>query len=60
MHRDGHELPIELAIWAFHERAEWTFNALIRDISVRKDAQERLRASERRLAEAQKVSGIGS
>ena len=60
LHRDGHELPIELAIWAFDEGAEWTFNALIRDISVRKDAEERLKASERRLAEAQKVIGVGS
>jgi PAS domain S-box-containing protein len=60
LHRRGHEIPIELAIWAFDEGGEWSFNALIRDISARKDAEARLRASERRLAEAQQVAGVGS
>jgi PAS domain S-box-containing protein len=60
LHRRGYEIPVELAIWAFGESTGWTFNGLIRDISGRKESEERLRASERRLADAQQVAGVGS
>lgn len=62
LHREGHEIPIELAIWALLEGTEWTFNALIRDISVRKDAEEKLKASERffRSSDATKLAIPGT
>jgi PAS domain S-box-containing protein len=36
LHRDGHEVPIELTIWPIKTGAEQQFNAFARDISERK------------------------
>jgi len=36
LHRDGSEVPVELTVWATHDDGRWAFNALVRDISVRK------------------------
>lgn len=42
--RDGGEFPVELAIWQVHEGASHTFNAFIRDISERRQAEEAIHA----------------
>ena len=60
MHRDGHEFPIELAVSATRIGSDWTFNAFLHDISERRYAEERLKRSELRLAQAQRVAHIGS
>jgi len=43
-HRDGHEIPIELAISpALGQGGAYTFSAFVRDISVRKQTEEQSR-----------------
>ena len=47
LHRDGHEIPIELTVWPLVQRDGLTFNAFLRDVTERKEAQEALaRASD--------------
>lgn len=42
LHRDGHELPVELGVWRLESRAIRCFNAFIRDITERKQAEQAL------------------
>lgn len=48
LHRDGHEFPIEITIWALEDEGGTTFSAFVRDITDRIEAQEALRTSEAR------------
>ncbi|MFJ7336598.1 response regulator [Streptomyces sp. NPDC101116] len=41
-HHDGHEIPIELAVWRLKSAKARCFNAFIRDISERKHAEAAL------------------
>ncbi|MEW5861226.1 MAG: PAS domain S-box protein [Cyanobacteriota bacterium] len=61
-HRDGTEVPIS-QVWMSHklENGEVEFfSTIARDITPAKQAEEALRQSETRLAEAQKVAHVGS
>ncbi len=58
--KSAHMLAVELTIAATGEGTAVSFNAFIRDISERKAAEAVSSASERRLAEAQHVGGVGS
>ena len=51
-HPDGHEFPIELALWAVQDDEHgWTFNGLMNDITERKKSEAALRrAYERAVA----------
>ena len=40
LHRDGHEIPIELTLWPLVQRDGFTFNAFLRDVTGRKEAEE--------------------
>jgi PAS domain S-box-containing protein len=48
LHREGREFPVELAIVPVGEGKEATFSAFVRDITLRKRAEEALRESEER------------
>lgn len=43
MHRSGREFPIELTIWPIGSGNDVTFNAFLRDITVRKAAERSIR-----------------
>lgn len=43
VHRDGHQFPVEITIWPVQSDGETRFNALIDDITVRKELEEQLR-----------------
>ena len=43
VHRDGHQFPVELTIWAAQGRGTVRFNALIDDITTRKELEGQLR-----------------
>jgi PAS domain S-box-containing protein len=45
LHRNGHELPVELAIWAVERHGRWTFNAFLHDITERRVADRELQAA---------------
>lgn len=42
LHRDGHEFPIELTIWPVTDGPITTFNALVRDITERRRAEQQI------------------
>lgn len=47
-HADGHEFPVELAMWAVPDREEsggWAFHAFLHDISERRRGEEAMRAA---------------
>ncbi len=46
LHRDGHHVAVELAVWSFPSGESLGFGAFIRDISDRRAAQEAIRSSE--------------
>ncbi len=43
LHRDGHQFPVEMTIWPVQAGESVRFNALIDDITVRKELEEQLR-----------------
>lgn len=43
LRQDGKEFPIELTIWPVKVGETWTFNSFMRDISERKQAEEKFR-----------------
>ncbi|MFE9446202.1 PAS domain S-box protein [Streptomyces sp. NPDC006602] len=42
VHRDGHEIPVELAVWRLKSAKARCFNAFVRDISERRQAEAAL------------------
>jgi PAS domain S-box-containing protein len=57
---DGREFAVELAITRIPLNGPPSFTGYLRDITKRKESEEKLRRSERFLAEAQRLSSIGS
>jgi PAS domain S-box-containing protein len=53
LRRDGTEFPIELSVTPLKSGDTWTFSSFIRDISERKQSEEKLRESELKLRSAQ-------
>ncbi|HKQ62237.1 MAG TPA: PAS domain S-box protein [Candidatus Polarisedimenticolaceae bacterium] len=47
LHREGHEFPVELIIWAIRLKGSHTFSAFVRDITQRRRAEEVLRERSR-------------
>jgi PAS domain S-box-containing protein len=59
LHRDGHEIPVELIIWPARVGGTESFNAFVRDITARKQAERRqatMLALSRVLAESTTLS----
>jgi PAS domain S-box-containing protein len=59
LHRDGHELPVEIVIWPVGWGEQTSFNAFAHDISERRRAEEAVRASEERLGLALEAASMG-
>ncbi len=58
LHRDGHELPVELTITPIPNDDGYSFNAFLRDITERKHAQEELALVRDRALEASKMKSM--
>jgi len=57
LHRDGHEFPVELAIWPVKMDEKWSFNAFVHDITERKQNEVELaQARDEALAASQTKS----
>lgn len=59
LHRDGHELEVELTISAVRTPQGHLFNAFLHDITARKRAEEELREAEERFRTAFESAPIG-
>jgi two-component system cell cycle sensor histidine kinase/response regulator CckA len=59
LHRDGHEVPVEISFGESKGPGGHTFTAILRDISDRKAAEGALRRSEQQLLQAQKMEAVG-
>jgi two-component system, cell cycle sensor histidine kinase and response regulator CckA len=59
LHRDGTEIPIELAISPMRTGAGFTFSAFIRDLTARKEGERERERLQTQLTQAQKMEAIG-
>jgi diguanylate cyclase (GGDEF)-like protein/PAS domain S-box-containing protein len=59
LHRDGHEFPVEVSIAAMRMQDGYTFNALLHDISERKQAERAIQDAEERFRGAFEEAPIG-
>ncbi len=50
LHKKGHEFPMELTILPLRHGGSWTFSAFVRDLTERKQAEEKTRTSEKELS----------
>jgi PAS domain S-box-containing protein len=55
LHRDGHEIPVEFALWPVKSRDTWSFNASVRDITDRRRAETELAAARDQALEASRL-----
>lgn len=60
LHRDGHELPLEMAMTAVRSKGQCIFSGFFRDLTDRRHAEEALRKSGEQLRQAQKMEAIGT
>jgi PAS domain S-box-containing protein len=60
LHRDGHEFPVELTVWAMPSEEGGLVGVFVNDITQRKGDEEALRVSQEQLARAQHLAHIGS
>jgi PAS domain S-box-containing protein len=60
LRKDGTEVPIEIGLNPIRMSEELFVLATVVDISARKQAEQELRASAQRLAEAQRIARLGS
>src|SRR5437763_6130396 len=60
LRKDGAEFPIELTLYSWKTNQGQFYTGILRDITRRKRAEDALKFSESRLAEAQRVAHVGS
>lgn len=60
LHRDGHELPVELSLAAMPWKGRWQFHGFLRDVSERSRAEAALVEAERRFRVAFDMAPVGS
>jgi PAS domain S-box-containing protein len=59
LHRDGHEIPLELSFGEIFIGRRQLFTGIIRDISAKRTTEQALRSAEERYRQAQKLEAIG-
>jgi two-component system, cell cycle sensor histidine kinase and response regulator CckA len=59
LHKEGHEVPVEISFGESKGPGGHTFTAIIRDLSDRRAAEAALRRTEQQLLQAQKMDAVG-
>lgn len=59
-HKDGHEFAAEASLAKLQTKAGMFFTVMLRDVSERKQTQEKLQTSQTLLVKAEKIAKIGS
>ncbi|MGB5180276.1 MAG: ATP-binding protein, partial [Gammaproteobacteria bacterium] len=59
LHRNGHEIPIEVSLSAIRENDDWTFNAFVRDLSEQKKAEQEKRDMQALVTRKEKLATVG-
>jgi len=60
LHKNGNEFPVELIVTDVHNNGNHSFYSFIRDISARKNSENKLKQSEANLSEALLFGKMGS
>ncbi len=60
LHKDGHEIPLELSLASIERDGGWQAVGVIRDISERKAAEKEVAELHKQLAQTQKMEAIGT
>ncbi len=60
LHKDGHEIPIELSLASIERNNEWYAVGVVRDISDRKRTEQEVLDLQKQLSQAQKMEAIGT
>ncbi|MCW2503904.1 MAG: sensory box histidine kinase/response regulator [Actinomycetia bacterium] len=55
LHKDGHEIPVELGVWKVQTGSDVSFNAFVRDIAERQQIQKDLADARDRALEASRL-----
>jgi PAS domain S-box-containing protein len=59
LHRDGHEIPVEISLSAIDGKDGWTFNAFIRDLREQKRAEQEMRGMQQQLLRKERLATVG-
>ncbi len=59
LHRSGQEIPLEISFGEVYLEGRRLFTGIVRDVSVRKQAEETLQRNKNRLSLAVEVTGLG-
>lgn len=59
LHRDGHEIPVEISLSAIDGKDGWTFNAFIRDLREQKRAEQEMRNMQQQLLRKERLAAVG-
>lgn len=59
LHRDGHEVPVEISISAIRENDGWIFNAFVRDLSDQKIAEQEKHDLQELLLRKERLATVG-
>jgi len=60
LHRDGHEIPLEVSLAGIEREAGWYAVGVVRDISERRTAEQEVAELHKQLAQNQKMEAIGT
>ena len=59
LHRDGHEMPLEVSLSAIKQHGDWILNAFVRDLGEQRRAEQEMRDMQKRLLRKERLATVG-